>query len=115
MKPMTVHYALHPVEEGAAGQMAEFMVEIEGGVLSTCCLVPDPDPAMLGNMAGMICGRLHADAGQFPGDNRNEQRTVRQVIQFATGQVAGLAAPRYAQFDVMFTPNEQEEAGANPL
>ena len=115
MKPMTVHYALHPAEDGATGQMAEFMVEIEGGVLSTCCLVEDPGPAMLGNMAGMICGRLHADAGQFPGDNRNEQRTVRQVIKFATVQVAGLAAPRYAQFDVMFTPNEQEEAGANPL
>ena len=108
MKPMTVHYALHPAEDGATGQMAEFMVEIEGGVLSTCRLVEDPDPAMLGNMAGMICGRLHADAGQFPGDNRNEQRTVRQVIKFATVQVAGLAAPRYAQFDVMFTPNEQE-------
>ena len=115
MKPMTVHYALHPAEDGATGQMAEFMVEIEGGVLSTCRLVEDPDPAMLGNMAGMICGRLHADAGQFPGDNRDEQRTVRQVMKFATVQVAGLAAPRYAQFDVMFTPNEQEEAGANPL
>ena len=31
MKPMTVHYALHPAEEGATGQMAEFM-EVTGEI-----------------------------------------------------------------------------------
>ncbi|CAN7520177.1 hypothetical protein LJR071_003536 [Pseudomonas sp. LjRoot71] len=51
MTPMTVHYALLPAE-GEEDPIAVFSVDIDGGSLSTGCVVPDSDPAALGRWLG---------------------------------------------------------------
>ena len=105
MQPMTIHYALQPGEQGD-DPIAVFSVEIDGGSLSTACLVPDADPAALGSMAGIICNHMHMNAKHFPGDDRSEERTERRHLHYGNGQAGGQAAPLMGEFDVTFTPAE---------
>ncbi|TRO29617.1 hypothetical protein EQ826_01705 [Ectopseudomonas mendocina] len=105
MTPMVVHYALQSSEQGD-DPVAVFSVEIEGGSLSTACLVPDAGPADLGAMAGIICNHMHMNAKHFPGDDRAEERTERRHLQYGNGQAAGQAVPLMGEFDVTFTPND---------
>lgn len=103
MATMVVHYALQSSEQGD-DPVALFSVEIDGGSLSTACLVPDADPAALGSMAGIICNHMHMNAKYFPGDGRGEERTERRHLQYGNGQAAGQAVPLMGEFDVTFTP-----------
>ena len=105
MMPMVIHYALQSSEQGD-DPIAVFSVEIDGGSLSTGCLVPDADPAALGSMAGIICNHMHMNAKYFPGDDRSEERTERRHLQYGHGQAGGQAVPLMGEFDVTFTPNE---------
>ena len=103
MSPMVVHYALQSAEQGE-DPVALFSVEIDGGSLSTACLVPDAGPADLGAMAGIICNHMYMNAKYFPGDDRSEERTERRHLQYGNGQAAGQAVPLMGEFDVTFTP-----------
>lgn len=105
MTPMVVHYALQQ-DEHNEDPIALFSVEIDGGSLSTACLVPDAGPADLGAMAGIICNHMHMNAKYFPGDERDEERTERRHLHYGNGQAAGQAVPLIGEFDVTFTPNE---------
>lgn len=105
MTPMTIHYALMPAE-GEEDPIAVFSVDIEGGSLSTGCVVPDSDPAALGAMAGIICNHLHMNAQHFLGDDRAELRTERRTLHYGNREV-GLGdqvMPIMGAFDVTFTP-----------
>lgn len=102
---MIVHYALQSAEQGDA-PIALFSVEIDGGSLSTGCVVPDADPAALGSMAGIICNHLHMNAKFFPGDDRSEERTERRHLHYGNGQAGGQVVPLMGEFDVTFTPAE---------
>lgn len=103
MIPMVVHYALQSSEQGG-DPIAVFSVEIDGGSLSTGCLVPDADPAALGSMAGIICNHMHMNAKYFPGDERSEERTERRHLHYGNGQADGQTVPLMGEFDVTFTP-----------
>jgi len=103
MMPMVIHYALQLFEHGD-DPIAVFSVEIDGGSLSTGCLVPDADPAALGSMAGIICNHMHMNAKYFPGDDRAEARTERRHLHYGNGQADGQAVPLMGEFDVTFTP-----------
>ncbi|MDG9927428.1 MULTISPECIES: hypothetical protein [unclassified Pseudomonas] len=105
MTPMTIHYALQPAE-GDEPPVAVFSVDIEGGSLSTACVVTDADPAGLGSMAGIICNQLHMNAKYFPGDDRDEERTERRHLHYGNGQADGQVVLLMGEFDVTFTPNE---------
>lgn len=105
MLPMVVHYALQSSEQGV-DPIAVFSVEIDGGSLSTACLVPDADPAALGSMAGIICNHMHMCAEYFPGDDRSEERTERRHLQYGHGQAGDQVVPLMGEFDVTFTPND---------
>lgn len=103
MQPMFIHYGLQQAEPGD-DPIAVFSVEIDGGSLSTACLVPDAGPADLGAMAGIICNHMHMSAKHFPGDDRAEERTERRHLQYGNGQADGQAVPLMGEFDVTFTP-----------
>lgn len=105
MESMIVHYALQPAEQGD-DPIAVFSVEIDGGSLSTGCLVPDADPAALGSMAGIICNHMHMNAKYFPGDDRSEERTERRHLHYGNGQAGDQLVPLMGEFDVTFTPND---------
>lgn len=104
MTPMTIHYALLPAE-GEEDPVAVFSVEIEGGSLSTGCVVPDPDPAALGTMAGIICNHLHMNAQYFPGEARGEARIERRQLHYGNREVGGAVSAIIGAFDVTFTPD----------
>lgn len=104
MQPMTVHYALQPAEQGD-DPVAVFSVEIDGGNLSTACLVPDADPAALGSMAGIICNSMFINAHHFPGEDHSE-RSERRLLQCGVVGLGGMSGARMAEFDVTFTPAE---------
>lgn len=105
MMPMVIHYALQSSEQGD-DPIAVFSVDIDGGSLSTGCLVPDADPAALGSMAGIICNHMHMNAKYFPGDDRAEERTERRHLQYGHGQAGDQLVPLMGEFDVTFTPND---------
>ena len=105
MMPMVVHYALQSAEQGD-DPVAVFSVEIDGGSLSTGCLVPDADPAALGSMAGIICNHLHMNAKYFPGDDRAGARAERRHLQYGHGHADGQVVPLMGEFDVTFTPSD---------
>lgn len=104
MTPMTIHYALQPAEDGE-DPIAVFAVDIEGGSLSTGCVVPDPEPAALGAMAGIICNHLHMNAQHFPGEVRNEARIERRQLHYGNREVGGVVSAIIGAFDVTFTPD----------
>ena len=106
MNPMTIHYALLPAE-GEEDPVAVFSVDIDGGSLSTGCVVPDSDPAALGAMAGIICNHLHMNAQYFPGDDRAEPRTERRHLHYGNYNAGDQWMPQLGEFDVTFTPSEQ--------
>ncbi|WP_339731426.1 hypothetical protein [uncultured Pseudomonas sp.] len=105
MTPMTIHYALLPAE-GEEDPVAVFSVDIDGGSLSTGCVVPDSDPAALGAMAGIICNHLHMNAQHFPGDDRSEPRTERRQLHYGNREFGGAVSAIIGAFDVTFTPVE---------
>lgn len=104
MTPMTIHYALLPAEADE-DPVAVFSVDIDGGSLSTGCVVPDSDPAALGAMAGIICDNMHSEAHYFPGNDRSEARTERRHLYCGTSKSGDTYYPKAAAFDVTFTPD----------
>ena len=105
MATMVVHYALQSSEQGD-DPVALFSVEIDGGSLSTACLVPDADPAALGSMAGVICNHMHMNAKYFPGDDRAQERTELRQLHYGNREVGGSVTAIIGAFDVTFTPIE---------
>ncbi|WP_220815674.1 hypothetical protein [Pseudomonas paralcaligenes] len=104
---MTIHYALQPAE-GDEPPVAVFSVEIEGGSLSTACVMTEAEPAGLGSMAGIICNHLYMNAKYFPGEERAEARTERRVLHYANHrETNGVLSMVMAEFDVVFTPSEE--------
>lgn len=105
MTPMTIHYALQSAE-GDEPPVAVFSVEIEGGSLSTACVVTEAEPAGLGSMAGIICNHLHMNAKYFPGEERTDARTERRVLHYANHRENnGALSVVMGEFDVVFTPD----------
>lgn len=105
MSPMTIHYQLQPAVDGE-DPVAMFSVEVEGGSLSTCCMVPDANPGWLGSMAGIICNDLHMNAKYFPGENRVEARTESRHLHYANARSGETVMARIGEFDVTFTPDQ---------
>ncbi|EAA3799476.1 hypothetical protein DOQ73_24830, partial [Salmonella enterica subsp. enterica] len=85
--------------------VAVFSVEIEGGSLSTACVMAEAEPAGLGSMAGIICNHLYMNAKYFPGEERAEARTERRMVHFRISEMDGQVVTDMAEFDVVFTPD----------